>query len=303
MTTIDLSSNNFQINGVSLGFPMGIESLKKIFNSNNRKTTAKYNTIYTWDDLGILAYSQDGKSVDSLSILLELDDFKFNPKNSFSGKFSFNEEDIIDYYLANPEKRIKMFDGDSSGGLVLNNISVWFDLSDTKKGEIAALEIKAFQASKVTDIPKEKYQINDLKEEEIAFVDFGFKLSIIQELMYNKGLITPKFDLHEFVIWYDKRRINLEEEGYEPIPEVTQYFKDLPIPKRLAPQITQIYQDGGNEIYLQLLRFAEGWEDYWDIETAEDAKQFPNLEKATLCYAKENVIKELNNMNIKASWL
>ena len=49
-------------------------------------------------------------------------------------------------------------------------------------------------------------------------------------------------------------------------------------------------KDGGNDIYMQLLRFGEGWEDYWNIETVKDVKQFPNLKKATLCYAKENVV-------------
>lgn len=77
----------------------------------------------------------------------------------------------------------------------------------------------------------------------------------------------------------------------------------MPIPKRLAPAITKIYQDGGNAIYLQLLRFGEGWEDFWDIETAEDAKHFPYLKKAVLCYAKENVLDKLNSMGIKASYL
>ncbi|SEL43673.1 hypothetical protein SAMN04487910_2451 [Aquimarina amphilecti] len=152
-------------------------------------------------------------------------------------------------------------------------------------------------------LTKDSYIIKPLQEKQIEFSDFGFKLSIIQELMYTKELLTPKFDLYDFVNWYDKREIDIEEEGYEPITEVTQYFKDLPIPKTMASKITEIYQDGGNDIYLQLLRFGEGWEEYWDIETAIDAKQFPNLKKAVLCYAKEPVLEELNNMGIKAEWI
>ncbi len=159
---------------------------------------------------------------------------------------------------------------------------------------------KDFAKPKIT---KDKYAIKKLNEEQIEFRDFGFKLSVIQELMYNKEFLKPQFDLNEFVECYDKRDIDIEKEAYEPIPEVIQYFKNLPIPKRFASEITEIHQDGGNDIYMQLLRFGEGWEDYWDIETIEDAKQFPNLKKAVLCYAKENIVDELNSLGIKAEWI
>lgn len=85
--------------------------------------------------------------------------------------------------------------------------------------------------------------------------------------MYNKRLLKPKFDLYEFVEWYDKRKIDIDEEGYQPIPEITQYFKDLSIPNRLASEVTEIYQDGGNEVYMQLLRFGEGCE--FDIKITQ----------------------------------
>jgi len=84
---------------------------------------------------------------------------------------------------------------------------------------------------------------------------------------------------------------------------VLQYFKDLPIPKRLAPELTEIYQDGGNDIYMNLSPFSGGAIEYWDIESSADAKQFPNLKKATLCYAKDNVYNEFTDMGITTEWL
>ncbi|WP_299246799.1 hypothetical protein [uncultured Aquimarina sp.] len=300
MITIHLSQNDFRINNVSLSFPITIESLKNILIVPNRVNKKKYNTIYTWDELGILGYSKDGKVIESICLELKLENFDFSSKQAFNGTFYFNNEEITTYYKTNRDKRVQLYDGDASGALILNDISVWFDAN---KNEIDAIEIKAYQGSTIKEIPKDTYIIKELNEEEIIFTDFGFKLSIIQELMYNKKLITPKFDLFEFVIWYSKREIDLEEEGYEPIEEVTQYFRDLPIPKRLATEITEIYQDGGNEIYLNLLRFAEGWEEYWDIESIEDAKNFPNLKKATLCYAKQHVFEELQGIGINAQWL
>lgn len=71
----------------------------------------------------------------------------------------------------------------------------------------------------------------------------------------------------------------------------------------MAPLISEIYQDGGNEIYSQLLRFAEGWEEYWDIETLADAHHFPNLKSAILCYAKPNIVDDFNALGIQARWL
>lgn len=300
MIRLNLSEENFNINDVSLCFPIEIELLNKSLSANKRTTKTKYNTIFTWDKLGILAYSKNGKVVESLLLKLKEDDFDFSPKQVFKGQFYFENEEIINYYKNNKNQRIKLFDGDSSGALVLNNISVWFDSVDNS---IEAIEIAAFKDSIIKKIPEDKYVIKELNEELIEFSDFGFKLSIIQELMYNKELIQPKFDLFEFVIWYTKRDIDLEKEGYEPISEVTQYFKDLPISKKYASEITEIYQDGGNDIYMQLLRFGEGWEDYWDIETIKDAEQFPNLKKATLCYAKDDIVDQMNSIGIKAEWI
>lgn len=88
----------------------------------------------------------------------------------------------------------------------------------------------------------------------------------------------------------------------KPIPEVTQYFKDLPIPKSLASEVTEIYQGGCNDIYLNICRFCPGDINEYDIENSEDAKHFANLKKVTLCYAKENVLNELNDMGIKSEW-
>jgi hypothetical protein len=121
--------------------------------------------------------------------------------------------------------------------------------------------------------------------------------------MYTQEILQPKFELYEFIEWYTEREIDIEEEGYEPIAEVTQFFRDIKIPKNMAPLLTEIYQDGGNEVYMNLLRFGNGTEDYWDIKSAVDAKQFPNLKKATLCYAEDAVFNEMNALGIDAESL
>lgn len=144
---------------------------------------------------------------------------------------------------------------------------------------------------------------NQHLEETIQFKDLGFKLSVIQVLMYEKGLLEPKFDIYEFIDSYADRKIDEEEERYEPIPEAMRYFKDLPIPKRFAQEITTIYQDGGNEVYLNTCLECGGDEDYWDIQSIEDLEHFPNLTKLTLCYATEAAFEAFKSKGLAVNWL
>ncbi|MGB0907183.1 MAG: DUF6892 domain-containing protein [Maricaulaceae bacterium] len=132
------------------------------------------------------------------------------------------------------------------------------------------------------DIPADKYVIETPNEDIIEFTDFNFKLAVIEELMFSSDYLKPRFDLHEFADWYSAREIDLEEEGYDLIPEVTAWFKALPIPKRLAKHVTEIYQDGGNEIYMQMINFWDGEDGRFDIQSAADAKHFPKLKKVTI---------------------
>ena len=59
------------------------------------------------------------------------------------------------------------------------------------------------------------------------FVDFNFKLAVIQVLMYEQTMLTSPFDVYEFAKNHSLREINIDEEGYEIIPEVKEYFEKL----------------------------------------------------------------------------
>ncbi|WP_093141168.1 hypothetical protein [Pseudoxanthomonas sp. GM95] len=82
------------------------------------------------------------------------------------------------------------------------------------------------------------------------FKDPNFKLAVIQVLMYEQGLLQPRFDVHAFVAAYTARTIDIEQEGDDPLPEVRQFFADLPVPVALLQHIDTLYMDGGNHIYL-----------------------------------------------------
>jgi len=301
MLSLELTENTFKINTVAIEFPVGIAQLEQLISTTYRTIKLKHNTIFTWDSLGLVAFAKDGKNIESISLELEKETYDFSPSQTFSGTFLFNGENIMDYYRKHKEQRVKLFNGDTSGALVLNTISAWFDVREDK---VKAIEVSTYKPyDRAEGIPKDKYVIPTLDEEVISFTDLGFKLSVIEELMYTQGLLSPKFDVHEFAKWYADREIDLDEEGYEPIEEVTQYFKDFPVPKRLAPKLTEIYQDGGNDIYMNLVPFGSGEEDYWDINTVEDAKHFPNLKKVTLCYAKDHIVDDFEKLGMEAEWI
>jgi len=137
----------------------------------------------------------------------------------------------------------------------------------------------------------------------IDFKDFNFKLLIIEELMYRKKLIQPEFDVYKFVKQYDKRKIDIEEEGYDPIPEVIAYFKELKIDQSLAPEVTELYQDGGNEVYLQIVPLWDGEDDIYDITSFADVDHFPNLKKMTLFNSEPEVYAALKSKGITAQQL
>ncbi|TAI47841.1 DUF6892 domain-containing protein [Flagellimonas allohymeniacidonis] len=283
---IECGKGQIKINGLKVSFPIHLNTLQDLFGEPSKQ---EYDLLWqvVWDELGIYVDYGSWDNILNMNFLLSSNhELRHFPTRFFSGQITIDKKNVThDDFAEFDLKKHKVRKLTYKGYTEPYSISIGknFDYKE--------------------EIPKDKYLIKDLTEEQIEFSDFGFKLSIIQELMYNKELLKPKFDLYEFVEWYDKREIDIDKEGHRPIPEVTQYFKDLPIPKKYTSDITEIYQDGGNDIYLQLLRYGEGWEDYWDIENTEDAKQFPNLKKAVLCYAKENVIDEFNKMGIECEWL
>jgi len=112
-------------------------------------------------------------------------------------------------------------------------------------------EAKAFK-----DKPK-IYKLN--QKPSIVFKDLHFKYLVIEELMYKQKILKPLFDVREFAAEYSKREIDIEDEGYDVIPEVKKYFKNLDIPMELLENVTSLYQDsgisGGSEFIYQLQPF------------------------------------------------
>jgi hypothetical protein len=138
----------------------------------------------------------------------------------------------------------------------------------------------------------------------IRFKDPNFKLAVIQQLMYVQEIIKPPFDVWEFSKDYRERKINVNEEGYETIPEVLDYFLNLDVTEEMAVDIAEILQDGGDDIYMNIIPFWDGEDDVFNIKSAEDSEYFPNLKRVSLFYDNDDsILNEFKNRGIDAEWL
>ena len=118
----------------------------------------------------------------------------------------------------------------------------------------------------------------------LHFENFNFKLAILQILMYDFNVLDSQFDIYEFVDTYNHRPIYLQEEGYEIIPEVYEYFKDIKIEVDYAQYIEEIVMDPMHEIYTHIFPYWDGSDDLFDINEVSfhELSQFTNLKKIDL---------------------
>lgn len=121
--------------------------------------------------------------------------------------------------------------------------------------------------------------------------------------MYEKELLTPKFDIYGFAK-HAKPEIDIEKEGYEIIPGARKFFEDLKIPRELLAHVDEIIQDGGNKIHHQLVPFWDGEDDTFNIESTEDVVLLPNLSKVQLLYDEgEKMVAEFRRIGIEANYI
>ena len=137
MAKLELSKTGFLINNVNIQFPINISVLKQAL-GDYRYIKKQYSHIYTWDDLGIIAYSKKGNKIETLALKLKHGEYDYYPKKNFSGKFTFDGHELFQYYENNKSKLVKIFRGDKTGAFILNRKSVWFG---KRNGKIATIEI------------------------------------------------------------------------------------------------------------------------------------------------------------------
>ena len=280
---IDIFNKEFKL-------PIKLEDLKEIFGQGIKKELDSGTKIYVWEKYGIYIWLNQDIAT-GIRINLNVRDFELC-KTNFLGEILINDKEFENI-------RWKSDEYNYGKELKIGEFSLYLD----KDFEFFIIEFQNDESKEKSN----KYKLKHLEEQILKFDNFNFKLCIIQELMYNKNVLLPKFDAYNFAEEYDKRKIDIEEEGYEPIKEIVDWFKKIEIPISLAAHIEEIIMDGGNEIYTQIIPFWDGEDDYFDIKeiTEDEIKQFPNLKKITLLPSENNkgIIKKLESYGIKADEL
>lgn len=146
--------------------------------------------------------------------------------------------------------------------------------------------------------------IEESKEDVLYFDNLNFKLAIIQVLMYDLKLLNPAFDIYDFADSYREEDIDTDSDNV--IEPAMNFFKNLQIPKRLAPYVETIYMDGGNDVYMNIIPQWDGEDESFDLNeiTFTELQQFPNLKEATLMSSNFDKVKDVFDVaNIKAELL
>ncbi len=291
---IDCTENGMVINRQTIQLPVKISILNEILGEPEEVKTDTH-LLYIWNDKGIRGFSKDLQNVFEIDIqMITIKQNRFFPQQAFSGNLRIEGTDYRDFVKITQNDYIfKEYK--------IGNLELHVRLTKEEPKSIRAISINTTEKEKIS--PKEKDQVKKISGEKIEFADLNFKLAIIQELMFNQGLLQPQFDVYKFVKRYDKRKIDINKEGYEPIPEALEYFKNLEIDKKFAELVTEIYQDAGNNIYMNISPLWDGEDNGFNIRTYEDIRYFPNLKKMTLFCNDPKVFEELTSKGIDAQTL
>ncbi len=134
------------------------------------------------------------------------------------------------------------------------------------------------------------------------FKDFNFKLAVIDALMYEKGLLKPKFDVYEAYKKTHKGR-KLDPVDNQLIPEAKKYFEELDIPTDLLKLVKELRQYIGSEAMDQVIPIWDGEGEEFTITSTADLKLVPNLKRITLFRDEdEKIANEFNKKGIKATY-
>ena len=278
MQEIVIREEYIEINGMKIYPPFSVEDLNSKLGEGKLKTTGmKYSPeVFVWEKFGIQAYPNDEKTQFKFIEICIKNGTNIFTENPYDGIVKIGDKP----YEKAKWKFDKMLADEMDYGC--------FSLATLLDKNISKVKGRDYMSGRIQITygePQEKeeniYILKDISEPALKFESFEFKLAVIQSLMYDKELLTPKFDIYDFAKVYEGREIDVDEEGYEPIQEAVDWFKALQIPVTLADEITELVMDGGNEIFGQIIPFWDGEDDYFDIRNVseEEIRQFKNLKR------------------------
>ncbi|MFT3943047.1 MAG: hypothetical protein QM705_04385 [Ancrocorticia sp.] len=287
-----------------LGTPRVIHRSERKIEKN---LTAPETWLVNWDAAGIMAWSKDGVTADTILMRLAedpgwdsrvaKDNWEARPRCLFTGALTVDGQPPI---RSIPESKLR------SGVLMDFRLGDWKLYFTTTREAENFYEKETFSERcrmRESGAIAEHLRAHPNPFREVSFnydpvkppsgawfhqpvdgpiLKFDtpeFAYAIIEELMYNQELLTPKFNVFDF-------SKDLGEECFDPydfpfqiIPKVREWFLELPIPAEFGARVERLCMDGGLMIYTQLAPEWDGEDDLFDIPTLTQAElaQFPNL--------------------------
>ena len=100
--------------------------------------------------------------------------------------------------------------------------------------------------------------------------------------------------------------MDIDTESMEIIQPALDHFEKLQIPKEYAQHVQEIYMDGGNEIYMNLIPQWDGEDETFDLNevSLKELEQFSNLKQATIISSNfEHVKKTFDKQGVQVKLL
>ncbi len=297
---INLQNNSMIINGTNLAFPLSLKDIEVVLGKPDRVVKKEGQFIkYIYDELGfIFVHSFEVKQhLKSCEVYID-EEYLITSLYLYFGekvKPMWDEEELP----LNPCKTLITCNGKcpyfiSDRQRVGDfNLILWTPYGRNFNG-IAETITDTLSISYFPEVKheRESYKLKGTDEELLHFDNINFKLTIIQVLMYDLLVLKPYFDIYDFAEEFSEEEIDTE--SMEIIQPALEYMMNLPIPKKYAEQVQEIYMDGGNEIYLNLIPQWDGEDDGFDLNevSLKELQQFPNLKQATIISSNFEHVKE-----------
>jgi len=309
---INLQNNSMIINGTSLAFPLSLKDIETVLGKPDQVVKRDNKFIkYIYDNIGIVFQHS------------------FSIKNHLKkSKTYINEEHLISTVFLYYGDIVKSMTGEKElpkqpcQAVVLSDGKSPYFFSDRHRVGDFNLILWTTYGTNFNGIPetitdtlsisyfpeikheRESYKLKETDEELLHFDNINFKLTIIQVLMYDLEVLKPVFNIFDFA--EESSELNIDTESMEIIQPALEYMMNLPIPKKYAEQVQEIYMDGGNEIYLNLIPQWDGEDDGFDLNevSLKELQQFPNLKQATIISSNfEHVIKTFDKQGVQVKVL
>lgn len=319
MNLIDVSDNEVTVNGHLLEFPLAYDEIEMVLGEARVEVDDSHgrHITYIYDDLGI----EFEGSPEYLSNLKKKKAFKDKEHIIISltlyvtGKqiFSFKDQKPSKNYVGGLTVLGKKIDQGmayrSPGGYGYSPLikdeekeKVWIHVKTSIYTDDEAPFyngdhfLKDVCLTYYPERPKsnENYNIVVPDGDCLTFDTFNFKLAVVNELMYNQEVLKPYFDIYDYMA-FKKANWNLETD--KNVRAAVNFFKELPIPAKLADLVTEIKMDGSDDIYMQIAPEWNGGDSRFDFYklTESELKQFKNLKKMQI-FGNSNDVAKLKKM-------